>query len=163
MLPYHAYFNDVKFTMGEKRQQKIFDSTGALALQRFTSAFSSMITPEGQTWQTLTTDNKKLNSSPRVRAYFDEITRMLFEARRKGGFSHQIQECYTSLGAFGTTGILVEPSRKGGIYYKSVPMYDFWISEDSEGSVDTVYRRFKWTANQAIEAFGKNFHEDVLK
>jgi hypothetical protein len=77
--------------------------------------------------------------------------------------SSQIQECWTSLGAFGTTALMVEQSANRGIWYKSVPMWQFWISEDSEGKVDIVYRQFKLTARQAYQQFGEQCPECIME
>jgi hypothetical protein len=152
VLPYQANFLTQR-TMGEKRTQKIFDSTAALALTRFTAACTSMLVPDGSTWSKLTTTNRKLNAIPRVRDYYDQVTEILFRERYRGGFSSQSQECFASLGAFGTTSMLVEPSKKGGLWYSSIPLSNFWIAENSEKKVDMVFRKFKMSARQASQAF----------
>lgn len=155
MLPYYANFQ-VQRTPGEKRTEKIFDSTAPLALNRFSAIFTSMITPEGQTWQHITTDNRDLNKIPRVRDYYEQVTQRLFRARYGGGFGSNIQECWTAIGAFGTTSMLVEPSKRGGLFYKSLPLSQTWFAENSEGLIDTCYRSFKFTARQACQHFGDN-------
>jgi hypothetical protein len=153
MLPYHANFNTTR-TMGEKRSERIFDSTAALALTRFTAAFTSMVTPEGQTWHRMATNNRDLNKIIRVRDYYDQVVEILFRLRYRGGFGSQVQECWTSLGAFGTTSMLVDQSKTGGLYYKSLPLTQTWFAENNEGFVDTCYRSFKFTARQAVQQFG---------
>lgn len=161
MLPYHANFNITR-TLGEKRTEKIFDSTAALALNRFNAAFTSMIVPEGMTWHGMTTTDRNLNSIPRVRDYYEQVTQILFRERYRGGFGSQIQECWTSLGAFGTTSMMVEPSKSGGLWYKSLPLYQFWIAENSEARVDMIYRCFKLTARQAYQQFGDEVPECIM-
>lgn len=153
MVPHLAEF-DVTRTMGEKRTEKVFDATASLALTRFTAAFTSMVTPEGQKWHSLSTSSKELNKNVRVRRYFDDVTDILFRNRYRGGFGAAIQECYTSLGAFGTTAMLVEPSRNGGVYYKAMPLHRYWLDEDAEGRVDTYYRYFKLSARQVAQKPG---------
>lgn len=161
ILPYRADF-EVQRTMGEKRSEKIFDSTAAIALTRFTSAFTSMLVPEGQQWHGLTNSNPELMKILRVREYYEEVTKILFRERYRGGFGSQIQEVFTSLGAFGTGGYLVEPASKGGIYYKAQPLSKYWICENDEGKIDTVYREYKFTARQAFQHFGNQTPSIIL-
>lgn len=161
ILPYRADFN-IQRTMGEKRTDKIFDSTAAIALSRFTAAFTSMIVPEGQQWHGLTSSNAELNKDKSVREYYEEVTRRLFRYRYAGGFGSQIQEVFTSHGAFGTGALLVEPSKSGGIYYKSLPLSKYWIAENTEGRVDLVDREYKLTASQAYKMFGNNTPKVIM-
>jgi hypothetical protein len=124
-----------------------------------------MITPEGQTWQHIGNDNRDLMKIPRVRDYYEQVTQRLFRARYAGGFGSNVQECWTALGAFGTTSMLIEPSKRGGLFYKSLPLSQTWFCENSEGFIDACYRKFKFTARQAVQQFGKNApvccHESV--
>jgi hypothetical protein len=161
ILPYRADFN-VKRQMGEKRTDKIFDSTASIALGRFVAAFTSMITPEGQTWHGLTSSNADLNKNKAVREYFEAVVKILFRERYAGGFGSQVQEVFLSLGAFGTGGYLIEPSKKGGIWYKSQPLSRFWVAENDEGKIDTIYRYYTFTAKQAHSFFGELTPKTIL-
>jgi hypothetical protein len=152
ILPYRADFT-VQRTMGEKRQERVFDATASIALTRFVSAFTSMITPEGQRWHGLTSSNAELNKILAVREYYEAVASILFRERYRGGFGSQVQEVFTSLGAFGTGSYLIEPSKKGGIYYKAQPLSKYWVAENDEGKIDTVYRSYQFTAHQAYQHF----------
>jgi len=154
ILPYRADFT-VQRTMGEKRQEKVFDATASIALTRFVAAFTSMITPEGQKWHGLTSSNPELNKILAVREYYEEVTNILFRERYRGGFGSQVQEVFTSLGAFGTGSYLIEPSKRGGLYYKAQPLSKYWAAENNEGKIDTVYRCYTFTARQAYQHFGE--------
>ena len=155
IIPYRADFQ-VERQMGEKRSEKVFDATASIALTRFVSAFTSMLAPEGQRWHGLTSSNQDLNKILRVREYYEEVTRVLFRERYRGGFGSQVQEVFTSLGAFGTGGYLIEGAKAGGVYYKAQPLSRYWVAENDEGKVDTIYRSYKFTARQAYQQFGEN-------
>ena len=45
---------DSGITRGEKRTEKMFDSTAALALERFAAVMESMLVPRNQKWHRLT-------------------------------------------------------------------------------------------------------------
>lgn len=141
---------------GEKRTEKIFDSTAPLALEKFAAALHSLLTPDNQQWHKLTTTDKRFRDSHPVKQYLEDVTEILFAVRRSpfSNFASQVNECYKSLGAFGTMGMMVEDVPGRGIRYKSCHLSELFISENQHGKIDTVHRRFEFSARQAVEAFG---------
>jgi hypothetical protein len=141
---------------GEKRTEKIFDSTAPLALEKFAAAIHSLLTPDNQQWHKLTTTDKDLREVHAVKQYLEDVTKILFSVRRSpfSNFASQANECYKSLGAFGTMGMMVEDVPGRGIRYKSCHLSELFVSENQHGKIDTVHRKFEYSARQAVEAFG---------
>ena len=145
-------------TPGSKRTSKMFDSTAALALSRFASVFESMVTPRHSTWHRLITGNKDLHKIRRVRLWFEEATRVLFKLRYapQSNFASQQQGVNMYLGAFGTgqmyTDELDVPG--GGLRYKACHLGNTYFCENHQGIVDTAYRKFNFTARQAVQKWG---------
>jgi hypothetical protein len=141
---------------GEKRTEKIFDSTAPLALEKFAAAIHSLLTPDNQQWHKLTTTDKHLREVHSVKQYLEDVTEILFAVRRSpfSNFASQANECYKSLGAFGTMGMMVEDVPGKGIRYKSVHLSELHVTENQHGKIDTVHRKFEYSARQAVEAFG---------
>ena len=154
-----------KRTTGEKRTEKIFDATACLALEKFAAAIHSMISPDNQLYQKLTTRDKKLREYHPLMQYLEDVNEVLFAVRRSpfANFSSQANECYKSLGAFGTLGMLVEDVPGRGIRYKSCHLSELFVSENRHGIIDTVHRRFEYSARQAVEAFGIDKVPDKIK
>lgn len=50
--------------------------------------------------------------------------------------------------------MLCEGKKSGGLSFKHIPIGSYGIAEDKEGNVDTVCRSFKYTAHQAVQAWG---------
>lgn len=146
-------------TPGEKRSEKIFDSTAPLALDRASAAFYSLMVPDGQYWHGLSMGKDRgLMENVAVKGWLEEIRRVLFSLRRspKANFASQAQECIRSLIGFGTLCMFTEDVPGRGIRYKSVHLAEIDVTENKDGQIDTVYRRFEYTARQAVEAFGKD-------
>lgn len=156
--PQMADFNS-KRSPGQNRSQKMFDSTAALALERGSAAFHSLITPDSQMWHGLSIgkDPELMEYQP-VRAWLEDVRRILFAVRRspKANFSSQAQECIRTLLAFGTLCMLTEEIPGRGIRYKSMHLSEIDFSENQDGIVDNVYRKFEYTARQAVGAFGES-------
>lgn len=154
--PDRALFTQKKaWTEGEKRTDKIFDATAALALTRFAAAMESMLTPRTAKWHRLRVADEDLNESPAVQQYLDEVTSILFRVRYspQANFASQAHEGYMSIGAFGTGGLLLEDMLGTGIRYKSIDLANTYVCENRHGIVDTVHREFQYTARQALQHF----------
>ncbi len=155
ILPRGDHFR-VNRQPGDKHTEKVFDATGNLALDRFAAAMESMLTPRTQRWHKLSIQDEKLNNDPAVRAYLDEVTQRLFNARYapNANFASQANEVYISLGAFGTGGMFIDESVGRGLRYRSVHLSELFVQENHQGVIDTVHRKFNFTARQAVQAFG---------
>lgn len=153
--PDRANFVDKVRSDGGKRASKVFDSTAALALPRFSAAMESYLTPRTSQWHKLRHPDEELNEHPRVQRYLDSVTKILFKLRYAptANFASQIGESYMSEGAFGTGGILVEDMLGRGFRYKSIDLANFYIAENRYGIIDTAYRCFWYTARQAMQHF----------
>lgn len=165
ILPRQNWFNASSKTPGEKRTEKIFDSTAALALERFAAAMESMLTPRTQKWHRLRTGDEALDSNHEVRTYLDRVTEILFNVRYSpdANFASQLHEAYMSLGAFGTGALFIDDVPGLGIRYKSINLSEIYVAEDSAGKVDKVIRKFPLTARQAAQKWGFDALPQKLK
>ena len=154
VLPRSAEFTGEQ-EAGTKRTSKLYDATAALALERFSSAVESLLTPRGAKWHTLRATNPLVDRDDNVRLWFDQIESLLFNFRYspKSNFASQMHECYMSLGAFGTAALFVDERDVRGMTYRAVHLSDIFISEDDNGMIDTVFRRCEMTARQALRMF----------
>lgn len=169
VLPRHRgqfYDANTLHRKGEKRTEKMFDATAALALDRFSAAMESMLTPRNGKWHKLTASDPNLRKERRVRMYFDDVNDILFRYRYRprAGFSTNQHEAYISLGAFGTGAVFIDgmPDARG-VRYKTCSLSNTFIATNHQGWVDTVYRPFYWTARQAVQKWGEErLSEKVL-
>ena len=143
-------------TPGEKRSEKIFDSTAQRALPRFAAAMDSMLTPATQIWHGLHTGIPDLDDNVQVQRWCDALRDLLFRQRYAptANFASQAFECYLSLGAFGTSALFIDEIPGVTLRYRSIPLSEIVIDLDHTGRVDTVYRCFQLTARQAMQVPG---------
>lgn len=164
-LPRHDHFQRRDMQEGEKRTEKIFDSTALLALDRAASAIDSLITPTSQMYQKLDPEDDRLMEDRETRLYLDELNKMLFRMRYRprANFAHQAHECYVSLMAFGTLGLYIDEVLGVGSQYKSISLAELYICEDHAGMIDMVHRKFPMQARQAYQKWGNNLPEKIIK
>lgn len=146
-------------TIGEKKTEKMFDATAAIALERYASVLASLLTPESQKWHRLRSTNPALNKNKRVLDWFDQAADALFLARRtpRSGFYGQMNMLYQSVGAFGTglvyvdwsAGSPVDPG--GGLRYRHTHLSEAFIRENFQGVVDAVIRKFPMSHRMAAQ------------
>lgn len=152
-----------EWSEGINRNQRIFDSTAVTANERFAAAMEQMLTPRTQQWHTLTTVDPDLNADLEVASYLDQVTKILFASRYRpqANFASQADECYMSLGAFGNAAMFTDEIVGKGVRYRSVPLSEIVWAMNHAGFVDTVYRKFKFSAKQAVNQWGKNVGKAV--
>jgi hypothetical protein len=151
---------------GDKRNQEVFDSTGVISLQRFGAILDSLLTPRNQFWHQLRPDDDTLLKDKATRLWFEDTNQKLFQYRylASANFASQNQLQYKSLGAYGTGGLLIDDlAGQKGLRYRNVHLSELYLSENHQGVVDRVCRRFTMTARQAMQKFGHRCPESIQK
>jgi hypothetical protein len=154
-------------TTGEKRNEQVYDSTAAIALNRFSAILDSLLTPRNQTWHRLVPDNPILKRDLEVRSWFDEVNAILFKLRYapKSNFAAQNQLNYKSLGAFGSGCVFTDKLRgirpEKGLRYRNIHLSEIYFQENHQGMVDTALRHFPMTARQLLQEFKDKCPEEV--
>lgn len=138
-------------TPGERLFDRQVDSTATRALPKFASIMDSLLTPKNSMWHRLRPSNRDLLKSRRVKLYFDELTRILFDYRYAppANFSSNNQLVYRGLGSMGTGTMFIDKLDNGrGLRYKSIHVGQLYPKENHQGIIDNVIRRFTLTAEQ---------------
>lgn len=166
ILPSYAglFFQGATRTQGEKRTDKMLDTTGANALLRFAAAMESMLTPRSSKWHRLKPSDPNLLNDRDTRVWFEDLNNLLFKYRYapKANYASQQHECYISLGAFGTAALFIDADEAGGLRYRSIHMGQVYFDENHQGLIDTNYRRFRLKARQAYQKWGSELPEQII-
>jgi len=153
--PFAGDFN-TSTTPGERRTDRVYESSATLALERFAAFMESLLTPRNQTWHRLRSSIPELNESQAVKEWFDLANQRLFQVRNDPAarYYSQKHEGYKALGAFGNDTLFVDERPGGGIRYKHCHLGHTWVEQNHEGVVDTVYYAYDLTAHQAVQKWG---------
>jgi len=147
------YSSTSEQTKGEKRTEKMLDSTAGLALERFAAAMESMLTPRTQRWHRLKPSDESLARDRDVKLWFEGATNELFKQRyaTKANYASQQHEVYMGLGAFGTGIMFTDFHDQGGLRYQATNLKEILFEMNHQGIVDTSYRKYSLTARQMIQ------------
>jgi Bacteriophage head to tail connecting protein len=143
------------------RHNTVFDSAPALAADNLAAGLWGMITNSANAWFELRHPVTAINDRQEVRLWLDACTRILRDTFAANGqtFYARVLELYQDLVAFGTAVFYVDevpPAgvRRGGLHFSCRHLGECLIAENDLGEVDTLYRRFVFTARQAHRRWG---------
>ena len=160
--PRDDHFNQETITQGQQIRRFQYDERAEETLGRATALYGSVTTPGDSKWHRLRQTNDQLDKVQAVREYFDMANEALFKWRYspKAGFSVAKHESNRSLLGFGTSGMFIgagsgNPRFRNPLWYKPIHLSELFISENQQGFVDKVYRRFKMSGRQIIDEYGE--------
>ncbi len=145
---------------GQRKTEYVFDSTAALALNRFGAIMDSLLTPRNSKWHSLQASNPDLNKKREVRLWFEDVKTILFHYRYLpiANFASQNQQNFKGVGAFGTGCLFTDKLLDGqrGIRYKTISLGEIYFAENHQGIIDKAFRHFELTARQAVQKWKDN-------
>lgn len=156
-------------TPGQKKTEQQVDASAALALERFSAIFNSMLTPANQTWHQLGASDPHLMKDRATRLWFEAATKTLFKYRYMpiANFASQNNNVYQSLGAFGNGTMFVDSFQgvegQKGLRYKNLPLGEMYFRENHQGLIDGFCRWFRLTPQQALKQFEPDSIPDGVK
>lgn len=162
VLPGEANFQ-TKRSAGESRNEKMYDPTAGLALRKYAAIMESLGMPRNQEWHQLKPVDDSLKENYAVKTYMESVNKLLFRLRYapSANFTAQIGCVRLTNGAFGTAPLFVDQVPGYGLRYKAIPLAEAYPSENHTGVIDTMYRRFQYTARQAMKAFRDKCPEQI--
>ncbi len=140
--------------VGDMRGRQLLDSTGIHANELLAAALHGMLTNPATRWFQLDIagiDDDALADA--ARGWLAAAGDSLAEALEESNFATQAHELYLDLGCFGT-GCLYLDETGGRLRFATRSLAEIAVAEDAFGAIDTVMRRFPFTARQAVQAFG---------
>lgn len=142
----------------------LFDTTAEESNIQLASGLYSFMFPTETRAFVLEIEDEKLMEQDNVKQWLDATTKMIHKRLIGSTFREAFFEFLKSLGVFGTGCLYEEKGKKVPIVFINYFMRDIYIVRNSDGDVDTVFRRFKFSARQAVQEFGlKNLGEKIRK
>lgn len=154
-----------KRTPGDKRNLKAIDSTGIIANELLAAGLHGMMTNPASKWFTLRLSNADLNAEDEVKLWLESVENIIYEelSSSESSFSSHMHELYLDLSAFGTAIMFIsETVQTKDLMFQSLPLKECYVSENADGRIDTLYRKYEQTVRQIVQKWGKK-ESDVGK
>ena len=161
---------DISFVRakGTKRTEVLYDSTAITANNLLAASLQGTLTSPSLPWFHLKLRDKELNEHRDVQLWLEDSARRMYDTFNESNFNTEVHELYLDLCSVGTGSMFVEEGNNGfeteGIHFNTLHIAEYFIQENINGQVDTLYRKYKLTARQAIEEFGEdNLGEKIIE
>jgi len=142
-------------TEGRENSERQFDATASLSRDRGAAAIHNLLTPDLQKWHRYRALDLQQNKQAANLRYFDDVRDTVFRYRYAptANFIAQIAEHWSMLLTYGNSVMFCDRLDGGGLRYKLIHIGEVTFAENHQGIVDTVHRRFKMSARQALQKF----------
>lgn len=141
---------------GKKTSELIYDGTPIMALQLLADGLHGYLVSPAIQWFRLKMANNMLGEIPEVKLWLGNCEEVMYSAFNQSNFYESMSQYFLDGGSIGTANMYVEENIKDEkTAFTTRHPNECFIAEDAYGNVDTVYRKFKMTARQALQKFAK--------
>ena len=139
---------------GDKRNGKIVDETGTLALRTLASGMMAGITSPARPWFKLQTPDPEMMEFAPVRSWLEQVEQRMRTVFSRSNLYNVLPVVYEELGAFGTGAMAVLEDSDDIIRCYPFTIGEYMIANSPRLTVDTFYREFPMTVGQLVAEFG---------
>ena len=155
LLPYKLRMNLSDNGRGDRRNTKIFDSTGCKAIETLGAGFMLAVTSPGSAWARLEAEGIDAVEYGPEKIWLDSTNRKMMKVFDGSNVYGTLNEFYVNFAGFGTAAMSIEETLDGKVIHSRVyPTGSYWIAQNEYGVVDTFYREFRMTVWQLWKKFG---------
>lgn len=154
LLPRRTRFWTGDKNRGDKRNEKIIDSTGRFSARTLASGLHAGLTSPARPWMKLTTPNPELAKIPVVKAWLHEVTQRMLTIFAQTNLYNIFPIVYGDMGVFGTAAVAVLEDTKDLFRCYPYALGSFAVGLDHRGLASTLVRQFQITVRQVVEEFG---------
>lgn len=140
---------------GDKKYDKIIDSTGSMAARTLRAGMMAGVTSPARRWYRLTTPDPNLEDISSVKAWLHLVSERMATVFLKSNLYNVLPIVYGDIGTFGTSALLVEEDAKTVVRFYSMPVGSYRIANDRRNNVSTFFRETRMTVRQLVERFAE--------
>ncbi len=146
---------------GDKRSQKIIDSTARFSFRTLQSGLHAGLTSPARPWFRLTTPDPDLAESAAVKAWLHTVTQRMAIIFIQSNLYNVLPTVYGDMGGFGTAAMAVVEDAKETMRCYSYPIGSYALGMDERGIVNTFVRDYQLTVRQIVHQFGVQPNRDI--
>jgi hypothetical protein len=146
---------------GDKRSQKIIDSTARFSFRTLQSGLHAGLTSPARPWFRLTTPDPDLAESAAVKQWLHIVTQRMAIVFVQSNLYNVLPTVYGDMGGFGTGVMAVIDDDKELMRCFSYPIGSYALGMDARGIVCTFVRDYQLSVRQVVETFGVQPNRDI--
>lgn len=154
ILPRRARFWTFETNRGEKRNQKIIDSTATESAGILQAGMMSGGTNPSRPWFRLTVPDPQLAEMSDVKAWLYEVQQRMETVFLRSNLYTKLPILYLDAGVFGTGAMGVFEDEEQVIRCYDFPVGSYTLGADHRGNIRVFVRLFRLTVQQVVERWG---------
>lgn len=155
ILPRRPRFLITDVNKGDRRNNKIIDSTATTAARTLSSGMMAGMTSPARPWFKITTRDPALAEAPGVKEWLRVVEKRMAAVFLRCNLYTELPEMYGDLGVFGTSAMLVEEDFDNVMRFYVFPVGSYTIAMDASLRVRVFFREFQMTVRQVVEKYAK--------
>ena len=156
ILPRRPRFASNDVNKGDKKNQKIVDSTATFASRTARSGMMSGITSPARRWFRLATRDKDIVEDEEVKAWLYTVTEKMNAIFEKSNLYGSLPIVYGDIITFATSAMMVLEDFENVIHTKHFPIGSYVCSANDRGIVDVFGRTFRMTVRNVVNQFARD-------
>ena len=151
-------------TMGQRRDDKIFDETAVVGVQEFASRLQQGLVPNFARWADFAAGSEiPVDGRDAVNNELDEVTEYVFEVIQNSNFGQEVHESFMDL-AVGTGVLAVsEGDSINPVNFSAIPLPHVVLDTGPDDQVDHVYRERQCRYSDIAVMYPKGTISDKLQ
>ena len=155
ILPDSGRFEASDNALLDNRWKYIYDATANDAAGALAAGLLAGITSPARPWFRLTTGDPTADEQYENREWLSDVTERLQRMFLSSNVYPALIHLYEEMAVFGTACAVVRPSETEDIHIFPMTIGEYWIAEDYENHVTTMFRRLTMTSEQMVDEFGE--------
>ena len=152
--------NDILHQVNAAEFQREYCTTAAEALRLLTNGFMSHVMPSGETWFQFSHGGEQ--RSEKHELWYQNANDVTYRALGASRFYAVMHDFHDDRNLFGTGCAYCDWRKEGGLLFVNVPVGTYGFRRDGEGRVCALAREFRYTAAQAVKAWGRGCLPEVV-
>jgi hypothetical protein len=146
--------NALNATTGQEAQAELLDDVSTQSANTLAASIVSGSVPANSRWFDLDVYGVESDLSKR---WLEDAADTVWTNIHAANFDSTVFECAIDYVTVGQFAMFVDEDEEGGYRFDQWPLYECFFAAARRGSViDTVFRKFKITASQAVAQFGED-------
>lgn len=155
IFPRRPRFTVTDNNKGDKRNQKIVDSTATMSAGTLRSGMMGGVTSPARRWFRLGVPDPELSEIAEIKDWLDTVTGRMENIFLRSNLYNALPIVYGDMGVFGTGAMMVEEDHEDVMRFYPFPVGSYMVANNSKMQVKVFYREFRMTVRQLIERFAR--------
>lgn len=135
------------------RRVTLYDNHAVDAAQLLAQALHGIVTNASSLWLGLRCVDPREREMKKVKEWLSRVERTAHEEIYVSNADTQLAEMYQDFVTIATACMLIEEGDETALNFDTLHISEYFIAENNKGRIDTVFRRFEYSARQAAKEF----------